>query len=61
MYNIYVPGFVQVVSGAVAGDLVEHVVVVVPVDGVGVLARRLYTGKLQLQPSSVKRKFCQKL
>ena len=35
------PRFVKVVGGAVARDVAEHVVVVVPEDGVGVLARRL--------------------
>ena len=39
-----VPRFVQVVDGAVAGGLVEDVVVVVTVDRVGVLARRLFRG-----------------
>ena len=37
-----VPCFVQVVNGAVVGWLVKHVVVVVPVDRIGVFARRLF-------------------
>ena len=39
------PRFVDVVGGAVARDVAEYVVVVVPVDTVWVLARRLRWGR----------------